>query len=186
MPWPGILFARRRGGSSGSVCGTPFFPRVLVGLVGLQHLVIQRHPVAVPEGGVLEPVPQCEQLRAVAFELPRQLRGGHSLGDPSHDQGQFAGPSPGAVEGRVGEGVEHPAAVAAAVVQHRGAAAAMDAEMVRGVAARASEPVRVQPADETVIAGLLIHQIGDREVHGGLAHSTTVRTPLNLPSATLL
>src|SRR5437764_15441723 len=57
VPWPRTLFARRRGGSSGSLCGTPFFPRVLVGLVGLQHLIIQRHPVPVPEGQVLQPVP---------------------------------------------------------------------------------------------------------------------------------
>src|SRR6516162_4494490 len=53
VPWPGTLFARRRGGSSGSVCGIPFFPRVLVGLVGLQHRVVQRHPVPVPVGRVL-------------------------------------------------------------------------------------------------------------------------------------
>src|SRR5271157_4756048 len=33
--WPLAWFARRLGGSSGSVCGTPFFPRVLVHLVGL-------------------------------------------------------------------------------------------------------------------------------------------------------
>jgi hypothetical protein len=58
--------------------------------------------------------------------------------------------------------------MAAAKVQHRVAAAAMHDHAVRGVAARAGEAVGVQPADETVIAGLLIHQIGDREVHGCL------------------
>src|ERR1019366_3963481 len=73
VPWPGILFARRRGGSSGSRCGTPFFPRILVGLVGLQDLVIQWHPVAVPEGQVLQPVPQVQQLRAVALQLTGEL-----------------------------------------------------------------------------------------------------------------
>jgi len=41
---------------------SPFFPRILVGLVGLQHLVIQWHPVAVPEGHVLQPVPQVQKL----------------------------------------------------------------------------------------------------------------------------
>src|SRR5512135_584298 len=41
LPWPGALLARRRGGSSGSRCGTPSFPVVLVRLVGLQDLVIQ-------------------------------------------------------------------------------------------------------------------------------------------------
>src|SRR5436305_801519 len=33
VPWPRRLFARRRGGSPGSRCGSPFFPRVLVRLV---------------------------------------------------------------------------------------------------------------------------------------------------------
>src|SRR5262249_12963434 len=63
VPCPGRALARRSGGSSGSVCGTPFFPRILVGLIGLQHRVIQRHDVAVAEGQVLETVPQVEQLR---------------------------------------------------------------------------------------------------------------------------
>ena len=101
VPWPGTLFARRRGGSSGSRCGTPFFPRILVGLVGLQDLVIQRHPVAVPEGQVLEPVPQVQQLRAVALQLAGELGGGDALGDPADDQDQFDGPPLDAVEGRV-------------------------------------------------------------------------------------
>src|SRR5262249_46285764 len=42
VPWPRTLFARRRGGSSGSVCGTPFFPRILIHLVGLHGAVGQR------------------------------------------------------------------------------------------------------------------------------------------------
>jgi hypothetical protein len=65
--------------------------------------------------------------------------------------------------------------MAAAEVQDRVAATAVDDHAVRGVAARANEPVGVQPADETVIAGLLIHQIGDREVHGLLRLATMGR-----------
>src|SRR3954451_18245757 len=101
--WPGTLFARRRGGSSGSRCGTPFFPRILVGFVGLQDLVIQGHPVAVPEGQVLQPVPQVQQLRAVALQLTGELRGGDPLGDSADDQDQFDGPPLDPVEGRVRE-----------------------------------------------------------------------------------
>src|SRR3954451_9888917 len=103
VPWPRTLFARRRGGSSGSRCGTPFFPRILVGLVGLQDLVIQWHPVAVPEGQVLQPVPQVQQLRSVALQLTGELGGGNSLGDPADDQHHFHGPPLAPVEGRVRE-----------------------------------------------------------------------------------
>src|SRR5215470_18155686 len=81
VPCPGRALARRRGGSSGSRCGTPFFPRILVGLVGLQHVVVQRHDVAVAEGEVLEPMPQVQQLGAVAAQLAGQLGGGDALGE---------------------------------------------------------------------------------------------------------
>src|SRR5262249_13047403 len=89
VPCPGRALARRRGGSSGSRCGTPFFPRILVGLVGLQHRVLQRHDVAVAEGQILEPVPQVQQLRAVAAQLAGQLGGGDTLGETAEDQDQF-------------------------------------------------------------------------------------------------
>ena len=117
-------------------------------------------------------MPQPQQLRAVAAQLAGQLGGGHALGEPADDQDQLPGPPLDAVQGRPGEGVEDPLAVAAAEVQDRVAAAAVDDHAVRGVAARAGEAVGVQPADEPVVAGLLIHQIGDREVHGCLRLGT--------------
>jgi hypothetical protein len=154
------------------VCGTPFFPRVLVGLVGLQRSVIQRHPVPVAEGQVLEPVSQVEQLRAVAAQLAGQLRRGHALGEPADDQDQLPGPPLDALQGRAGERVEDPLAVAAAEVQDRVAAAAVDDHAVIGMTAGAGEAVGVQPLEELPVAGLLIHQIGDREVHGRLQIGT--------------
>src|SRR5436305_3588545 len=145
VPWPRTLFARRRGGSPGSGCGTPFFPRVLVGLVGLQHLVIQRHPVAVAERQVLEPVPQVQQLRAVAFQLTGEPGGGDTLCDPADDQDQLDWPPLDAAEGRVREGVEHPPAVAATVDQARRPPAAVDGHTVALMAPRAAAPVGAQP-----------------------------------------
>jgi hypothetical protein len=154
------------------VCGTPFFPRILVRLVRLHGPVVQRHPVPVVEGQALEPVSQPQELRPIAAQLAGQLGGGHALGEPADDQDQLAGPPLGAVQGRPGEGVEDPLAVAAAEVQDRVAAAAMDDHAIRGVTARASEPLGVEPADEAVVAGLLVHQIDDREVHGCLRTGT--------------
>src|SRR5215469_17699531 len=58
VPWPRRLLARRRGGSSGSSCGMPFFPRVLVHLIGLDHRVVQRVAVQTDAGALLESVPQ--------------------------------------------------------------------------------------------------------------------------------
>src|SRR5262245_14638730 len=113
VPCPGRASARRRGGSSGSRCGTPLFPPILVGLVGLQHPALQRHDVPIAGGRVLEPVPQLQQLRAIAVQLAGQLRRGDALGEATNDQGQLPGSPLGAVQDRPGEGVEDAAAVAA-------------------------------------------------------------------------
>ena len=76
-----------------------------------------------------------------------------------------------------GEGVEHPPAMAAAVVQDRGAAA-VDGHAVALMAARAGEPVGVQPTDELGVTGVLVHQVGDREVHGRLqAGAVPIKCP---------
>jgi hypothetical protein len=144
----------------------PFFPRILIRLVCLHGRVVQRHPVPVVEGQALEPVSQPQQLRAIAAQLAGQLGGGHALGEPAEDQDQLPGPPLGAVQGRAREGVEDPLAVPAAEVQDRVAAAAVDDHAVRGVAARACEALGVQPCDQPVVTSLLVHQIGDREVHG--------------------
>src|SRR5215813_3311152 len=95
VPWPLRLLARRRGGSSGSGCGMPFFPRVLVHLVGLDHLVIQRVAVQTDAGALLESVPEGQQLLAIAAQLARQLRRGGALGDPAEDHQQLRGAAMG-------------------------------------------------------------------------------------------
>ena len=150
----------------------PFFPRILVGLVGLQHLVVQRHEVAVAEGQILESVPQVQEFRAVATQLAGQLGGGDALGEATDDQDQFAGPPLDAVQGRAGEGVEDPTAVAAAEVQDRVAAPTVDdhAVVVDGSGGRPSR--RDAATDELGVARLFIHQVGDREIHGGLRIGT--------------
>src|SRR5438270_3139174 len=74
VPWPLRLLARRRGGSSGSSCGVPFVPRVLVHLVGLDHAIVQRVAVEVESGTLLEPVPQDQELLAIAAQFARHLR----------------------------------------------------------------------------------------------------------------
>jgi hypothetical protein len=90
------------------------------------------------------------------------------LGEAADDQDQLAGPPLEAMKGRAGEGVEDPLAVAAAEVQDRVAAAPVDDHAVIGMTAGTGEAVGVQPLQELPVAGLLIHQVGDREVHGRL------------------
>jgi hypothetical protein len=166
----------------------PFFPRILVGLVGLQDLIVQRHQIAIAKGQVLESVPQVQQLGAVAIQLARQLGGGDALGEAADDQYQLAGPPLEAMQGRVGEGVEDPLAVAATEVQDRVAAAPVDDHPIVSLAARAAQAVGMQPLDELLVAGALVHQVDDREIHGRLRvrdDGDDVVTPVS-PSGTWL
>src|SRR5215471_14992699 len=123
VPWPGARFPRRRGGSSGSRCGTPFFPRILVHLIGLRHLVVQPALVSEAISRVLEPVPQLKQLLAVAAQLAGEL------------------------------GVEHAVAARAPGIEDRVAVAVVDDQPVARPTPGAGQAVGVQPADELVVAG---------------------------------
>lgn len=165
FPCPGRLLARRRGGSSGSGCGTPFFPRILVHLVGLHGRVVQRQRVGRCQGRPLEAVPQLQQVLAVPLQLAGQPRRGLALGDPAEDQEDLGGPSVGLVEGRAGEGVEYPAAGATAVVEDRRAVPPVDLEVVAAPAPRAGEALGMEGLNEFLIAGVLVQELDDREVH---------------------
>jgi hypothetical protein len=117
---------------------------------------------------VLQAVAEREQLLAVAAQLTGQLGGGDPLSDPAEDQDQFGGRPPGPLQEGAGEGVEHPVAGRAAIVEHRVAVAAMDGQVLTRGAPRAGESTGVQPIDEPPIAGALVHQFGEREVHDSL------------------
>src|SRR5262245_24581149 len=110
VPWPRRLLARRRGGSAGSVCGTPFFPRVLVHLVGLGGVVRQRGAVGPRQAAGLDLVPQVQQVRPAQAQLAGELRGGHPLGDPAEDQEDRRRRLMGPLPGRAGIQVEAPVA----------------------------------------------------------------------------
>src|SRR5262245_35788279 len=81
VPCPRRRLARRRGGSAGSGCSTPFFPRVDVRLVGIDHGVAQRIPVQPVQGMALAPMAQLQPVLAVAPQLSRQWGRGLSMGE---------------------------------------------------------------------------------------------------------
>jgi hypothetical protein len=149
------------------VCGTPFFPHLLVHLIPLDMAVGQRGAVGPLQGVGLELVPQGQQVGAVELQLAGQPGGRLPLGEPAEDQDQHPGLQPGAGQGGPGEEVEDRAAPLAAVVQHRGAAAAVDPHLAVA-AAGAAEAAGLDLFGQPGIAGVFVEQVGDREVHGGL------------------
>jgi hypothetical protein len=112
-------------------------------------------------------MPQAQQMHPVASQLAGQLRRRDALGDAAEDQDDLRRPPPHPLKGRAGPGVEDAAAVAALVLDHRGAVAAVDAEAIGGTASGAGQPAGVEHGEELGVAGALVHQVGEREVHGG-------------------
>ena len=102
------------------MCGTPFFPRVLVHLVGLDEVVRQRGTVRGGGGAGLDLVPQVQQVWPTGPQFAGQLGGGHPLGEPPQDQKDLRGGTVGSLPGRGGEQVEDPAATLAPMVDDRG------------------------------------------------------------------
>jgi hypothetical protein len=145
----------------------PFFPRVDVALVGLGGRVAQRVAVQPDPGVLLQPMPQVQQVHPVAAQLAGQLRRRHTLGDAAEDQDDLRRPPLDALQGGPGPGVEDAAAVAALVVHDGVAVPSVDAEAVGGAAAGAGQAAGVEHGQKLGVAGALIHQVGEREVHGG-------------------
>jgi hypothetical protein len=166
FPCPRCLLARRRGGSSGFGCRTPFFPRVL------EHLVrFGRRPGDRTEAGgrfrgqLLEPVPEVQQVHPVAPEFPGQLRRRGSLCDPAEDQHPLGRRASGSLERGPGVHVEHPAAVGAPVIEHRFPVPGLNSHPVVPLAPRTTQTVRVEQIDQEPVARARVHQVHDREVH---------------------
>lgn len=187
-PWPNFWLARRRGGSSGSSCTTPFFPRVLVPLVGLDGGVGQRRGVGLVgrQGAGLDPVPPLQQVAAAAARLAGQGGGRAALGEAAEDQDALAGAEVGLVPVGAGDGVVDPAAGLAAVVEHRVAMVAVDVG-VGAAAAGAAPALGVEQPEPPVVAGALVHRLGDREVDPGGClpaprHWTTAEPPRKAPT----
>jgi hypothetical protein len=107
----------------------PFFPRVLVHLVGLDHGVTQRVAVQPPPRQLLEAVPQLQEVLAVAAQLPGHLGRGLTRGDTVEDQHELRGAAVSALQDRPGPGVEDTAAVTAPVIQDRLAVAVVDPQV---------------------------------------------------------
>src|SRR6266852_2170583 len=86
VPWPFTLLARRRGGSSGSSCLTPFCPAFWY----ISSASVT--PSAKTVGGemlfdqLLNLMAVFQQMRSVNPELTRQVGGRHPLRHPAHNQ----------------------------------------------------------------------------------------------------
>jgi hypothetical protein len=161
------LLARRRGGSAGSKCFSPFFPRILIHLVGLDNFVRQRRAVESLGRVLLKPMSQVQQRAAMAAQFPRQLGSAGPLGDAPQRQHQFRRAAMGVVEDGVGEGIEDAAAIGALKIQDRSAVAAMHTQAVALAAPGAGQAARMEQFQQLGVTLVLVHKVGDGKIHDG-------------------
>jgi hypothetical protein len=122
----------------------PFFPRVLVHLVGFDHVVVQRVAVQADPRVFLEAVAQLQQVLAVTAEFTGHPGRGFSRGHAVEDQHDLRGAAVCALQDGPGEGVEDTTAVATLVVQDRLPAAAVDPQTLLLAAPGTGQPRGMQ------------------------------------------
>ena len=166
VPWPRRRWARRRGGSDGSACPRPFFPRVLIPLVSLDDSVAQRIAVPPHPGVLVESVPPSQQVAAVAPQLAGQRRRRCPLSDAAKDHQDLRGPALRPLPDGPGPGVEDAAAGPALGVPDRRAVTAMNPQALPLSALGASPAVGVEECDEIGVAGVLIERVDQGEIDG--------------------
>jgi hypothetical protein len=140
----------------------------LIQFVRLHDRIAQGGTRRSAEGQVLQAMAPLQELGAVTFQLPRQLRGGHALGNASHDQDPLPRLSPRAMQDRRGEGVEEAPAGGAAKDQDRRTIGAMDLQAVGAVAAGTGHAVRMQQLDQELVARLFVQEVVQRTIHNRL------------------
>ena len=160
----------------------PFFSRVLGHLVGLDRRVPRRVAVDPERRVVLELMPRRQELHAVAPQFAGQSRRRDALGEAAEDQDDLGGTPLHPLQGRPGPGVEDAAARRAAIVEDRVAMAAVDPESVAGAAPGAGHPAGMEEVDELSVAGILVEEVGDPQVHGDSLRDR-VRSPEHITSS---
>jgi len=150
----------------------PFFPRVLVHLVRLDHGVTQRVAVQPTSSVFLEAVSQLQQVLAVAAQLAGHSGRRLARGDAVEDQQDLTGAVVRPLEDSPGPGVEHAAADPTLVFQYRLALAAVDTQAPLLAAPGAGQPVGVEELDEFAVARILVHVVLQGEIHGSGLRAT--------------
>jgi hypothetical protein len=143
----------------------PFFPRILIHLVGLGDIVRKRGWWRREHGMLLQAMPQLQQHAAITIQLTSQARRGGALGNPTQNEDDLTGSAVRVVESSLRPGVEDASAIATLVIEDRSAVAAMNIQTIRCATARTSQTTRMEDVHQEVITGGFIHEIDKGKVH---------------------
>ncbi len=159
VPRPRLLLARRRGGSSGSPCHTPFFPRILEHLIGLYFLIRQRGLWLLSFGIGLQLVAYFRCRWPADVQLSRQFRRRFALTNTPDEQDRLLWPEVTSFkDGAAIHVVDAFAFLAAVDIQFASFCPAKPAGLFElGPAVRTFQPFRVEVFLYPVEARLAIH-----------------------------
>src|SRR5512135_3543195 len=108
-------------------------------------------------------------MSSAATQFPSQLGSGHALGEPADDEDDLRGVIMSPLEHGPRPGIEDASTDSAPIVEDGCSIVAVDEEPVWRLAARTTEPLRVEQVEEEMITGILIHQMVDREIQGSVS-----------------
>jgi hypothetical protein len=153
------------------------FSRILVHLIRFHFRVLQRRPIEAGSSLRLPLMSQFQEMSAAATQLACQLRCGYALGETPDDEDQHRGAIVGPLEHGPGPGVEDPSARRAAIVEDGFSVVTMDNEPLLGLTAGAMQSLGVEEVEEELIAGVLIQEGLDREVHDSVSSTAQEHLP---------
>ncbi len=159
VPWPLTLFARRRGGSSGSAGLRPFSP-------ALWSLSSAAVPPSCRRGGGQTRLAQrlplravCQPMRSVNPHFSGEMGGGDALRAAAQNQPDRGTALPSLTPTRVGKQGEDCAPGLAPLVHDRGALPILGSVVRRKrMTLRTGQALGVQDRQQVLVAGLLVHQ----------------------------
>jgi hypothetical protein len=114
---------------------------------------------------LLEFVAKFQQVRARTSQFAGQPGGALALRHAAEDQHNLRARAAGLLKGGAGEEIEHPPACPAPPVQNRSAVASMHMQVLAIAAARAGQSGGMQPCQQPLVTGRLVHEIRQGEVH---------------------
>ncbi len=159
--------ALRRGGSAGSRCGSPFFPRVLKHFVGLGFVIGQGGFWLKQGRVVLKLLPNVMDRRSAQIQLPGHLGGAFSLNGPAQQQHDLCRGEVAPLEDRpTVEGVGLGAVLAAPDLESAGFCPAEAVGLPpAGLAARTLQALGMKVLSEPDAAPIVIDKVDERKVH---------------------
>jgi hypothetical protein len=147
----------------------PFFSGILVLFIPFHLGILQRLSIQSRLCIGLQHMSQFEKIPPTATRFPSQLRGRYPLSESPYDEDDLRRTVVSALERGSCPGIEDPPTGAATIVEDGFPEIAVDVKTLLSLTPRTTKSLGMEQIKEVVEAGILIHQLVNREVHGSIS-----------------